>query len=249
MREKKEPLTVYWSPAQFIPEEESWNFLYQEPQSVSKKFYDLLYNNSSSTKCPAARFFFRNTYSLNSTIENSFEFPYGLLYDVYEDPGMHYDLPVDSAVKIGKSRENQMEGYVNLEYNHSWFFFCEEDLEIRYSAPYFPATSPIEGAMLASGSFNISRWFRPVNLEYYVPVDARSFHLKEDQPLAFVEFDTDRPIEFKRFMLNNKIAKMTTEIVQSDRYSFLNNLKSRYKLFTKTGMREILLSEIKQNLL
>jgi len=247
MREK--PITVYWAPAQFVADEESWNFLYQEPKSISDKFFSSLYNGSASLKCPASRFFFKNVFSLNSTITNQFDFPDGLLEDVYYDNGMHYDLPVDSNVKLGKSRENQMEGYVNLEYNHSWFFFSEEDLTMRYSAPYYPAMSPVEGAMLASGSFNIGRWFRPVNLEYYVPVDARGFSVKEDDPLAFIQFETDRPVEFKRFILNNKIAKLTTEIVQSDRYGFLKNLVDRYNLFTKTNMRELLLREIKDNLL
>jgi hypothetical protein len=160
---------------------------------------------------------------------------------------MHFDLPVDSHVRIGKSRQNQMEGYVNLEYNMSWFFFAEEDLTMRYSAPYFPAHSPIEGAMLASGSFNIGKWFRPVNLEYYVPVEETMFSFKEDQPMAFVQFETERPIIFKRFILNQKIAKLTTEIVGSDKFGFLNNLKDRYKLFAKSSMREVLMSEIKSN--
>src|SRR5210317_563730 len=204
MRENKEPIVVYWSPAQFIPEQESHNLLYQEPQPIMDKFFSLLYKGSSSTQCPAARFFFHNTFSLNSTIRNEFKIPKHVIEDAYYTDDMHFDLPVDSHVRIGKSRQNQMEGYVNLEYNMSWFFFAEEDLTMRYSAPYFPAHSPIEGAMLASGSFNIGKWFRPVNLEYYVPVEETMFSFKEDQPMAFVQFETERPIIFKRFILNQK---------------------------------------------
>lgn len=245
----REPITVYWSPGQFILDTTSYNLLYQEPQSVADKFYGNMFNGASSLKCPAARFFFHNTFSLNSTIRNEFYFPQGLLEDIYYDEGMHYDLPVDSSVRVAKSRENQMEGYVNIEYHHSWFFFAEEDLEMSFTAPYFPAKSPMEDALLASGSFNIGSWLRPLNLEYYVPLHTRKFSVEQDDPLAFINFDTERPIIFKRFMLSQKLANVVTEIVESDRYSFLNNLLSRYKLFKKAKMRDVILSEIKENLI
>lgn len=247
MREK--PINVYWCPGQFVADDESWNFLYQDPQSVSEKFFSDLYNGSSSTKCPASRFFFQNIFSLNSTIDNEFYFPQGVLYDAYNRDDMHFPLSVESQVRIGKSRENQMDGYVNLEYNLSWFFFSDEDLTMRYSAPYFPAKSPIEGAMLASGSFNIGRWFRPVNLEYYVPLDAKKFSVLEDEPLAFVHFETDRPVVLHRFEMTKKLSHVVNEIVESDRYRFLRNLTNRYNLFTKSRMRDIILKEIQDSLL
>lgn len=244
----RQPLVVYWSPGQFILDTTSYNLLYQEPESVADKFYGQMFKGAASLKCPAARFFFHNTFSLNSTIDNEFYFPQGLLEDIYFDEGMHYDLPVESSVRVAKSRENQMEGYVNIEYHHSWFFFCEEDLEMSFTAPYFPAKSPIEDALLASGSFNIGSWLRPLNLEYYVPLGARKFSIQQDEPLAFVKFDTDRPIVFKRFVLTKKLANIVTEIVESDRYRFLNNLLKRYNLFKKSRMKELILSEIRQNL-
>ena len=248
MREKKEPITVYWAPAQFLLDQESWNFVYQEPTSVSKEFYDSLHRDTDSSKCPAARFFYYNTYSINSTVEDKFTFPPGLLQDLYYSDEIHVRLPVNSNVSIEKTRQNEMQGHVNLSYNLVWFFFSEEDLTMRFSAPYFPASSPMKGARLASGSFDIGKWLRPVNLEYYVPLDVEEFVVEEDQPLAFVEFDTDRPIVLKRFNMDNRLANIVTEVVESDRYSFLRNLKDRYKLFQKTKMRDVILAEIKKNL-
>ena len=138
--------------------------------------------------------------------------------------------------------------HVNLSYNLAWFFFSEEDLTMRFSAPYFPASSPMKGARLASGSFDIGKWLRPVNLEYYVPLDVTEFSVEEDQPLAFVEFDTDRPVVLQRFNLNQRLANIVGEIVESDRYGFLRSLQDRYNLFKKTRMRDIIIAEIKKNL-
>lgn len=248
MREKKEPITVYWSPAQFLLEQESWNFVYQEPKSVSKDFYDNLHKNTDSSRCPAARFFYHNVFSINSTIEDKFSFPHGLLEDLYHSDEIHVRLPVNSNVAIEKTRQNEMMDHVNLTYNLAWFFFSEEELTMKFSAPYFPASSPMKNARLASGSFDIGRWLRPVNLEYYVPTDVEEFIVEEDQPLAFVEFDTERPIILKRFNMNTRLANVVNEIVESDRYDFLRNLQDRYRLFTKTKMRDIILSEIRENL-
>jgi hypothetical protein len=248
MREKKEPITVYWAPAQFLLDNESWNFVYQEPQSVSKGFYSSLHRDTDSSKCPAARFFYHNVFSINSVIEDKFDFPQGLLQDLYNTDEIHVRLPVHSNVMIQKTRQNEMTDHVNLTYNLAWFFFSEEELTMKFSAPYFPASSPMKNARLASGSFDIGRWLRPVNLEYYVPIDAPGFSVEEDQPLAFVEFDTDRPIVLQRFNMDQRLANITTEIVESDRYSFLRNLQDRYNLFTKTRMRDVILSEIKKNL-
>lgn len=250
MRENKEPITVYWSPAQFLLDQESWNFVYQEPRSVSKDFYDNLHKNTDSSRCPAARFFYHNIFSINSTIEDKFTFPPGLLEDMYYSDDIHVRLPVNSNVAIEKTRQNEMRGHVNLSYNLAWFFFSEEEgLTMRFSAPYFPASSPMKGAKLASGAFDIGSWLRPVNLEYYVPIDVDEFVLEEDQPMAFVEFETDRPVILKRFNMDNRLANIVSEIVESDRYGFLRNLKDRYKLFKKTRMREIILAEIKKNLI
>lgn len=248
MRENKEPIHVYWSPAQFLLDQESWNFVYQEPKSVSKDFYDNLNKNTDSSRCPAARFFYRNVYSINSTIEDKFEFPPGMLEELYYSDDIHIRLPVQSNVAIERTRYNEMQGHLNLSYNLGWFFFAEEDLTMKFSAPYFPASSPMKNARLASGSFDIGKWLRPVNLEYYVPLDVTEFVLEEDQPMAFVEFDTDRPIILERFTMNQRLANIVTEIVESDRYSFLRNLQNRYKLFQKTKMRDIILAEIKDNL-
>ena len=248
MREKKEPITVYWAPAQFLLDNESWNFVYQEPKSVSKDFYDNLHKGTDSSRCPAARFFYHNTFSINSVIEDKFRFPQGMLYDLYNTDEIHMRLPVDTNVAIEKTRQNEMIDHVNLSYNLAWFFFSEEDLMMRFSAPYFPASSPMKGARLASGSFDIGKWLRPVNLEYYVPLDVTEFSVEEDQPLAFVEFDTDRPVVLQRFNLNQRLANIVGEIVESDRYGFLRSLQDRYNLFKKTRMRDIIIAEIKKNL-
>jgi len=244
----KKPIIVYWAPAAFSPEQESWNSLYQEPSSVSKDFYHLLQKGSSSLKCPAAKDFLHNVFSLDSTITNTFEFPDNLLKKAYQSNEPRFQLDVDSLVAILKVRENQINNYINLKYNMSWLFFAKEDLNMRYSAPYFPATNPIKDSVFAGGVFNIGKWFRPLNLEYYVPVTAKSFRVKEGEPLAFMEFETDRPIVFKRFIMNNKIAEMANESTLTSGFEMFKNLNQRYSFFSKTGMRDVILSEIEKNL-
>jgi hypothetical protein len=70
-----------------------------------------------------------------------------------------------------------------------------------------------------------------------------------DDPLFYVEFKTDKKIEFKRFNRTSKIDEIMIEAVQSPaKYGFRKTLFQRYELAKRANIRNLILSEIKNNL-
>ena len=248
MRSRK-PIIVYWAPAAFNAGLDSWDMLYQEPTFVFSEKIKMNTHNGIMPLCPATKNALKNVVSLNSAIDDSFDLPTEFLNDVaYMDNAV--PIPTESKIDLLKERKSSLDGYVNFSYNLKWLFFASEPLEARFTAPYFPNKSPVDGAILSIGQYDIGKWFRPFNLDYHVPLGSKHFSILENDPLAYIEFMTDRKIIFKRFLLSPILRGISTESVDSGlRYGKNKGLAHKYQMAEKSKIRQIVLSEISKNLI
>ena len=77
-----------------------------------------------------------------------------------------------------------------------------------------------------------------------------NFEIKENEPLFYVEFKTDRPIILKRFNMNNQLDKIARgNVFSSNLFGKGQTLLSRYIKFNNSGLRDKILKEIKNNLI
>lgn len=246
---KNDVITIYWAPAKFVADQDSWALLYPEPVGVLKKAYKLNKHKGLMPGCPAMRETLKNVYSFNSAIDESFDLPTQVLKSVAYTDSEKDLIPTDSKVAFYKERKSSIDGYINVNYNLGWLLFASEPVEARMTAPYFPATSPIKGAMLSTGQFNIGRWFRQLTMDYHVPITANRFELKAGDPLMFIEFLTDKKIKFKRFNLSPKLDAIATEMgLSPKRYEKKISLWKRYQMAHNAKMPQLILTEIKKNL-
>jgi hypothetical protein len=242
-------ITVYWTPVVNTPG--SWNLLYREPTLVLDDLLAIRNKEKQGSffACPATSAIFNNLYVVKSNIEDKFDFPEGFL-EALPDKDVRTPLQqIDSKVGLHRNRESSFRGYKNIEYNMGWAFFADEPLLAKFTAPYMPTHSPTTGSILASGEFDIGQWMRPWHLDYFIPNEAGGMEFNVDDPLFYVEFKTDKRIEFKRFNRTTKIDEMMIEAVQSpSRYGFRKTLSQRYEMAKKANIRNLILSEIKNNL-
>jgi hypothetical protein len=241
---------VYWSSTAFDTESEQWNLLYSEPKRVIDNLISDLKPNSLTIKCPAIRDALRNVYSIHSNIDEKIVFPTNLLNSVSNDTtDKQYPLPVESSVSLFRMRPTSYDGYVNVGYNLNYIFASEESINIKMTPPYMPAVSPVKGAIMPSGRFNIGEWFRTTSLDYHLPVGAKEFSLSVGDPLAFFEFETDKEIVFKRFKMTRYLRSLQMEFQASPSlYGKNKTLKQRYAMAKRSGAHKLVLSEIKNNL-
>jgi hypothetical protein len=160
-----------------------------------------------------------------------------------------YYLPVESRISLRRARPTSYRGFVNFSYNLSWLFLASESVEMRMGPPTFPVTTPSQNSILAFGKYNAGKWFRPVNLDYHIPLESETFVVKENQPLMFLEFETEKKIEFVRFKNTNTIVNLSKDFFDSpNRWGKTMTLERRYEMAEKSGLINLVMSEIKKNL-
>jgi hypothetical protein len=244
----KNYINVYWAPfyqASTIEDYNAkmdWNMLYYDPDTV---YDDLKINaNEENIKrsffsCPVFSKTYKNTYVYKNTLESSFVFEKDKVKSVSRN----------GHVGLNIARDPSMMNSNNLEYNLHWIFFSDEPLIATFTAPYFHIADYSSKVSLIPGEFDIGQWFRPYNLEYISSKESDSFVFKENDPLFYVKFNTDKKVVLKRFNLNEKLytygvsSKNSPLLLESS-----VSLSKRYKRFNQSRMKDIVLSEIKKNL-
>lgn len=243
-------ITVYWTP--IVNNTGSWNMLYREPTLVVDDLLEIRNKEKQGSffACPAGSAIFNNLYVVKSNLDDTFSFPEGFLDSLSDTSDNRIPLhQLGSKVGIHRNRATSLNGYKNLEYNMGWAFFADEPLLAKFTAPYMPTHSPTPGAILASGEFDIGQWLRPWHLDYFIPNQAGGMKFKIDDPLFYIEFKTDKKIIFKRFNRSPRIDDIMIESVQSpSRYGSRKTLSQRYSMAKKAKMQDIILNEIKNNI-
>jgi hypothetical protein len=250
MSSKKDTITVYWSPAKFIADTDSWSLLYPEPKPVLKEAYKLNKHKGIMPLCPAVKDTLGNVYSFNSALSDSFDLPTQVMESIAYTDTVEEPIPTESKLSFYKMRKSSMDGYININYNMAWLFFASEPVEAKMTAPYFPATSPVKGALFSAGQFNIGKWFRPVMMDYHIPTTSNKFEIEAGDPLFFIDLITDKKIEFKRFNLSARLHNLATEMGSSTtRYEKRQSLWQRYQMAHNAKIPQMILTEIRKNLL
>jgi len=244
---EKETLTVYWAPAQFIAADESWNMLYSEPENILAKFMRDKKPGADMAMCPSVKGLMKNTFALSSNLNDQ------LIVDplviAREPEKRNRPLAGQSKISFFVERSTSFEGYANISYNLKWLFFSEEPVEMKLTAPYFPATALCEGALFSPGRMNVGLWYRALSLDWHIPLTTTEINIKEGQELAYVEFETDKKVILKRYTLSSALAHMA---VESSRVPWIYEknlpLAKRYEMAKKANVSQLVLNEIKKNL-
>jgi hypothetical protein len=245
----KETITIYWAPAAFNESEPHWNMLYQNPVSVVSDLNSLRDKDVKQMfTCPAYIQSMKNVFVFKNVIKNKIQLDESIFTPKDNYP---YQLPVDSVLNLTQLRESSLVEHINVSYNMSWLLFADEPVEARFTAPYFPSSSPAEGAMLAVGEFNIGSWYRDYVLDYHIPYGTKQLSFEENQPLFYVEIKTNKNVVFKRYKMTDELKKISAECAMAPTiYRDKGKpLSYRYNIFKKTSSPERVLSYIKNNLI
>jgi hypothetical protein len=136
-----------------------------------------------------------------------------------------------------------------IDYDFGWVFFSEESLEINVTPPYMHKTSAQETGQLASGRFNIGKWFRPANLTYILWENENTLTLTEGEPAMYFEFLTDKKVVLKQFEMVQELNSITNQVTGSITLSPKETLTQRYARFIRSNRHKRVLKLIKNNLL
>lgn len=245
----KDTINVYWSSYSKV-------FNFSEPKPV----IDIMLKNRRDTKelddnrnilsCPASNDFFKNLFSINSTFPEKVVWPEGYLKRSSEfrdnKQGNVFLKKHFNFFDFRLPRPSSIDGYIDIEYFTSAIFFADQPLIARFMAPNYPPVTPSPGAFLTSGQFDIGQWFRPFNLNYFIPIDNTTFEIKHGDPLFYLQLLTDKKINFHKFNMTEDIEKIKSQnVIWGDK---IMSLPERYNFFKKENSKDSLLKEINKNL-
>jgi hypothetical protein len=246
----KDTITVYWSSGNFTNQEPSWDLAYQAPTAI---FSTLVASNTelgSMPRCPAVKNLLKNTFSFGSAVTDMFGLPSDFMAEIANTEDERVYIPTQARFSVSKARKTSYEGFINLDYNMCWIFFADEPLEVKVTAPYFPTVSPVPGALLSPGRYDIGRWYRPIRLDYHVPLSAEKFEINEGDALFYLEALTTKKVVFKRYVMTPRLSSMMKESAESPtRYKKDASLEERYSMGNKSELSARVLTEIKKNLI
>jgi len=234
--------TVYWSPFSVMEKYPSVQLLYDTPDSLIS---DLIVrrnkeaNGDNWFQCHAFQASIKNTFVL--------KLPFSIAFGLDADLG---------AFEIGQEYGDKMQ-FVQIKQpsvidaytftvRGNWIFWSEEPLTITTSPAHYH--KPVVDGFYVGGSFDIGRWFRPVEGAIQLNEGVNTVHIKRNDPLAYIKFNTDEPVELKRFYMTKELEELHWGCVkykQEDPHRALGYL---YDKFTKRGLNDVITKEIKRNL-
>jgi hypothetical protein len=243
---KLKPINVYWAPMVDYDNGES-DMLYTEPQNMfdylTSLKSDISFKNTFFA-CPAFTEKMKRTFFFTSPISVSYEY--------HSIDGYMQIKPNDKSPSIGTStlRPETLKDNPLFQLNLFFSLFAEESLETNFSAPYFHESKYTRYGSVCPGTFNIGKWFRPYPLEINMWNPKGTISFEEGEPLFYVEFLTDRPINIIRFKHTKNSSDYGKACAKSSEGIMKKfPLVKRYEIFKRTRIRELLLKEIKSNIL
>ena len=250
IKDEDKPITIYYSEARslnFGGGDQS--FLYPKPKTL---YSELLQNKTKSSgsssffACPATNIKYKNILVFKSAISCSYEFDYTDEFGTTS----YLKNTTNNFLNAFKVRPAALTDGPTIEFALNYLLFSDEPITASFTAPFFHKPEYTRFGSIIPGEFDIGQWFRGYNLEVQMWNNKGEFHLKEDEPLFYVEIKTNRPIILKRFRATDYLLEIATLSPKTrDLFGEFEGLLKRYKRFKDVGLREKILMEIKQNLI
>lgn len=240
MKEKnKNSINVYWS-ANFNNEESDWSFLYQKPISLFSELNQIKEKNSNHfLTCPAVSNKFKKILIFKNSISSSYTYDSNTIIPISKN-----------YLGVSKTRDKSINVGPIYHFFNSIFLFSEEPLDVFFTPPYFHKPEHIKYGSCIPGEFNIGKWYRPYNFEVQMWRNSGEFNIKENEPLYYVDFKTDKKINLYRFNHSKILNNYSNACIgTTSLFGRGQSLFSRYNKFKQTGLREKILTEIKKNLI
>jgi len=244
---KLPPLVVYWAPVISSSEDGEWNMLYPEPtrlwESIMKD-KNPARGSTTYTSCPAAVHQFKNTFVFKNALESIYS------YD-FTQPGAEYMQPTSSTyLSCELTRPPAVLTGPTIDFKLKYVFFAEEPVTATFTPPIFSKPKYFQYASVVPGKMDIGSWFRPYTLEMQLWDSKGTLTLEDDEPLFYIDVNTDREVTLKRFkMTSNLIAIIDHCTKSTDWMGRGTPLVERYRKFRASRTNDLVLQEIKNNLL
>lgn len=230
-------MNVYWACL-----EDEWVRCH-EPGSVIKDFYNShSYSNSNKLLgmnfCPAFNLSLKNTYSLKSLYNYNFKITGDKVLSDMHDQHFYNNHVIERSI------EEKFFSFTQMK-----VFFTDADSLMMTAGqfPFLENNNITDRCSILPGTYDIAKWFRPIDFAFYLKKDYDEFRIKEDEIYSYITFHTDQNIAFKQFYPSPKIKQYLSDTLLSKKY--LVSKKTLENFYSMFKTKSMVISEIKKNLI
>ena len=240
-------INVYWSCRDKLVNNE---LLYFPPSNLTKEL-NFHYSEKSKSKqnelnfylrCPAFKEKYKNTFVVKA----------------FKDYYLEYTSQKDNSFRITSSDKNEKEFEnsfmprdISLKLGTlQWlnYYYSDTSLEMETFPAYHFNTEFNQKTHFLDGQFNINKWFRPIDLTFFLKPQYNSLSIKRGDPLFYIRFKTKNNIKLSYFKYNSKLHEFSTQLVNYKEFNPHQPFKKLYDLFLEKKYNVRILKEIKNNL-
>lgn len=234
-----EEITIYWGIYSIDENNFNLNLGWEPPKPlISILPHAKTSNPGNYRNCTASVPMFRSIYAIINSIDAKVQ----LTGDVNE-PQLY------ATSTAWALRESGFMNRYSVDYNQQWLFFSEESVKLQITPPYLHNTSVNSTATIASGAFDISKWFRPINPCFLLWDNQDSITLTKNEPLMYLQFMTDKKIKLVHFNVTKEMIDVAAEMVLHKNYFPFESLQNLYIKFKRGNFDKKILKLIKENIL
>lgn len=129
----------------------------------------------------------------------------------------------------------------------SFHFFSEKPLKMSTLPAHYHETG-VSAIPYITGSYDISKWFRPVNA-CYLNYSKKDMRIKRGDALFYVKFDADQRVELQPFKMTDDLVVISEGNTDIVRYKKRTPLRDLYAMFSENRLNKKVLQKIQEQLL
>jgi hypothetical protein len=247
---KQKPIIVYWAP-EAILEKEHQQLLLEMPLILVMKDIQKRRNKKTMPRGVNQEDPFGNGYQMCTALHELSNNLYYIKapFDVdisFDENGSIINGPYSGWFK---QRHSSIDNAISADFDFSYMLFCEEKLNVSITPPYLHQTSQPEYGFVCAVKWDISSWFRPHILIYQLWKNKKNIHFKKNEPLAYLKFETNRPVIFKEYKITQEILNILNSCLGHKFIVPFQSMEDLYRRFNQTSIKKRLIAEIKKNVI
>jgi hypothetical protein len=198
-----------------------------EPEPVFKLIASSRSKNTKYLKCPAMQDYYSNCFLLRSPVDltiNISNQPNGAKFAAIDKYNQEF---FDENIMI-----RYEEGYKHPILHISFFyvFYADKPLMIEQLSPSMHKTELQNNINIISGTYDISKWIRPVEFAFEVIDDTKPIVIKRGDPMYYVRFPTTDKINLVKEPISEDLSKVINSCTTLKDYVPNNTLEKNYSM-------------------
>lgn len=251
-KNKLEPITVYWAP-HAIPERDAQQVLLDfKPRPLmadihKRRATNPIHPQSLQNQLPPQGNGYQLCAALHTFANNMFviKSPFEVNIQLTDEGSI---IPANYT-SFFHERISSTAGAFSLDFDIGFYLFCEEELFVTLMPPFAHQTNQAQSGFLTFAEFDVSSWFRPFVLIYQLWEGVKSLYIQKDEPIAYLKFQTERPVKFVEFSITSEINSLASACADHKKFLPFQSMQELYARFHNTNFNKRVIKEIKKNII